>query len=169
MMKMTNKNFCLGFAACVLLLCIAVPAQAGGFGPSLKPAFVQEAIKTAGIYAELSDSESVAGYPCCMYIPNLQGSTVTIFFPKAGLRHGMPFLLEIDGMTAFVRCSDGGAFDFVGGDMRIVNAGVFDLIGCILNNILDSVADLIEAIASLNILGIIKAAFQLVFGILTCV
>ncbi len=81
----------------------------------------------------------------------------------------MPFLLEIDGMTACVRCSDGGEFEFVGGDMRIVNAGVFDLVGCILNNILDSVVDLIEAIASLNIAGIIEAAFQLVFGILTCV
>lgn len=166
---MTKKNFCIGFAACMLLLCVAVQAQAGTYGPSLKPAFVQQAIKTAGIYAELTDTESVAGYPCSMYIPNLQGSTVTIFFPKAGLRHGMPFLLEIDGMAAFVRCSDGGEFQFVGGDRRIVNAGVFDLVGCILNNILDSVADLIEAIASLNIVGIIEAAFQLVFGILTCV
>jgi hypothetical protein len=165
---MTKNNFCIGFAACVLLLCVAVPAQAGICVPSLKPAFVQQAIKTAGIYAELSDSESVPGYPCGIYIPNLQGSTVLIFFSAAGLRQGMPFVLEIDGMTACVKCSGGGALEFVGGDRRIVNAGVFDLVGCILNTLLESVVDLIEAIASLNIAGIIEAAFQLVFGIITC-
>ncbi|MBN2107376.1 MAG: hypothetical protein JW832_08105 [Deltaproteobacteria bacterium] len=165
---MTRKNFFIGLAACALLLCAAVPPQAGAFEPSVQPAFLQQAMKAAGIYAEIIDSDSLAGYPCCISIPDLKGSAVTIFFPKAGLRHGTLFLLDIDGMAACVRCSAGGEFEFVDGDMRIVNAGVFDLIGCILNTILDSVVALIEAIASLNILGILEAAFQLVFGILTC-
>jgi hypothetical protein len=167
-MKMLKRNFCIVLTASLLLLCVTSPTQARTFEPSLNPAFVQQTLKTAGIYSEIIDSDPVAGYPYSVYIPNLKGSTVTISFPKAGLRSGIPFLLEIDGMTATVRCSDDGKLEFLGGDKRIVNSGVFDIIGCILNNILESVVDLIESIAKLNIAGILEAVFGLVSGIITC-
>ena len=84
------------------------------------------------------------------------------------MRHGTPFLLEIDGVMANVKCSVDGKLEFLDGDQRIVTAGVFDITGCILNNILESLVNLIESIASLNIPGIIEAAFGLITGIITC-
>ena len=165
---MTKKNLCIGFTACVLLLCLTAPTQARIFEPSVKPAFFQSALKAAGIFSETIVSDLDTGYSSAVYVPDFKGSEVTIGFPSTGLSRGTPFLLEIDGMTATVRCSDDGKLEFLGGDKRIVNSGVFDIIGCILNNILESVVNLIESIATLNIAGILEAVFGLVSGIITC-
>jgi len=165
---MLRKYFYYVSTLTVLLLCMTSPTQAGPFEPSLNPVFVHSILKTAGIYSVIIDSDPIAGYPRSIYIPNLRGSSVRISFPESGLRRRMPFLLEIDGAMAHVRCSDGGTLEFLGGDKQIVNTGVFDIIGCILNNILESVVDLIESIVTLNIPGILEAAFALVTGIITC-
>ncbi|MCX5900085.1 MAG: hypothetical protein NTX06_05005 [Proteobacteria bacterium] len=113
-------------------------------------------------------SDPDTGYSSAVYVRDFKGSEVTIGFPSTGLSRGTPFLIVIDGMTATVRCSDDGKLEFSGGDKRIVNSGVFDIIGCIINNILESVVDLIESIAKLNIAGILEAVFRLVSGIITC-
>ena len=165
---MRKKILFIGYAACVLLLSMTAPAQARTFEPSLKPPLFQSSLKAAGIFSERIASDPDTGYTAGIYMPNFKGSAVTIGFPSTGLRRGAPFLLEIDGMTATVRCSDDGKLEFLGGDKRIVNSGVFDIIGCILNNILESVVNLIESIATLNIAGILEAVFGLVSGIITC-
>ncbi len=165
---MTNKNFSVLFAACILLLSVTAPAQASTGEPSVKPALFQSALKAAGIFSQRIVSDPGTGYPSAVYIRDFKGSEVTIGFPSTGLRRGTPFLLEIDGMTAIVTCADDGNLALVAGDERIVQSGVFDIIGCILSNALESVRDLIEAIGSLNVVGIIQAVAKLVFGILDC-
>lgn len=165
---MTRKFFCIIFTVCVLLLCPTAPTQARTFEPSVKPALIQITLKAAGIFSERIVSDPATG--CCnaVYMRDFKGSEVTIGFPSTGLRRGTPFLLEIDGMTAIVKCADDGRLAIVAGDDRIVHSGVFDIIGCILSNALESVVDLIEAIASLDVAGIIQAVAKLVFGVLDC-
>jgi hypothetical protein len=147
---------------------MSAPTQAGRFEPSVKPVIFQSALKAAGIFSERIVSDPGTGYPCAVYMRDYKGSEVTIGFPSAGLRRGAPFLLAIDGMTAIVRCADDGKLAIISGDERIVQSGVFDIIGCILSNTLESLGDLIEAIANVNIGGILQAVAKLVFGILDC-
>lgn len=165
---MKKNFFYAGFAACLLLLCGSVPTQAGPCEPALQTAFFQSALKAAGVASERIASDSVNGYSGFVYMPDFKGSEVTIGFPSAGLRRGTPFLLAIDGMAALVQYSADGKLAIVGGDRRIAGSGVFDIIECILSNALESVGDLIESIAHLDVAGIIKAVAQLVFGILDC-
>ena len=165
---MRKKILFIGYAACVLLLSMTAPAQARTFEPSLKPPLFQSSLKAAGIFSERIASDPDTGYTAGIYMPNFKGSAVTIGFPSTGLRRGAPFLLEIDGMTATVQYDGDGKLKIIDGDRRVADSSVFGIIECILSNALESVGDLIDSIAKLDILGIVQAVVKLVFGILDC-
>jgi hypothetical protein len=165
---MSMKKFSIVGTVCLLLICAAAPAQAQTWEPSLKPALFQSSLKAAGIFSERIASDPDTGYTAGIYMPNFKGSAVTIGFPAAGLRRGAPFLLEIDGMTATVQYDGDGTLKIIDGDQRVADSSVFGIIECILSNALESVGDLIDSIAHLNIPGIIQAVVKLVFGILDC-
>ena len=165
---MSMKKISIVVTACFLFLYMAAPAQAQTFDPSLKPALFQSSLKAAGIFSKRIVYDSDAGYTAGIYMPYFKGSAVTIGFPAAGLRLGAPFLLEIDGMAATVQFDADGKLKIIDGDQRVADSGVFGIIECILSNALESVGDLIDSIANLNIPGIVKAVVKLVFGILDC-
>jgi hypothetical protein len=157
------------FAACFSILAVTASAHAGIFDPCAKAGLLQFPLRAAGIHSEIIPSDPDTGYATSLYISDFRGSTVTIGIPSAGLRRGSPFLLEIDGQMATVICTRDGSLAVVDGDERIVTSGVFDIIGCILTEVVGSVVDLIEAIAGLNIIGIVEAAFRLILAVFECV
>lgn len=166
---MPTKNFYIAGTACLLLLFAAVPTQARTFEPSLTPAFFQSALKAAGVFSEKIVSDPDTGYPHCVYIPDLRGATVTIGFPSTGLRRETLFLLEIDGMLATVICTDDGKLTILDGDKRMAATGIFGTLECLFNEVLTMLADLFEAIFSLNIVGILESIFGGIFGVIICI
>lgn len=166
---MTGKIFCIAFSACVLLLCRPVPIQAGSFEPVVQPALFQSALKAAGVFSERIVADSQTGDICSVYIPDLKGSTVTIGFPSSGLKPGKPFFLEIDGMQATVTCTGDGKMSLIDGDERIIATGIFGTLECLFNTVLTMLADVFDAILTLDILGFLEAIVSGILGVIICI
>jgi hypothetical protein len=166
---MMRKTF---FAATIFLLvpfctpsgCFAEHAQ-----PALKAPFFQSIIKAAGIHSVIISSDTDTGYPSSVYLPYLKGSSVTIGLPPDGLRRGAPFLLEIDGMLATVICTDDGKLKILDGDRRMAATGIFSTLECLFSAVLTMLANLFDAILSLDILGILESIVGGILSIINCI
>ena len=166
---MMRKTFFAAFIFLLIPFCNPTGCFAEHAQPAVNPSFFQCMIKAAGIHSEIISSDPDTGYSSSVYIPYLRGSSVTIFFPTAGLRRGAPFLLEIDGMLATVICTDDGKLTIWDGDRRMAAAGIFSTLECIFSAVLTALADLFDAILSLDILGILEAIVGGILSIINCI
>jgi len=172
---MGTKNFfmkLIRFAVslwCMLSLFCAAHACAGYSSPAMQPSVFHGMIKAAGTYCEIIASDPDTGYPFSVYIPDLKGSTVTIGLPAAGLGAGKQFLLEIDGIQATVTCTRDGKLSLVEGDERIIATGIFGTLECIFTAVLTMLADVFDAILSLDILGVLEAIVSGILGVIICI
>ena len=154
---------------CLFSFFCAAGAFAGHSSPALHPSFFQSMIQATGTYSEIIASDPATGYPSCVYIPDLQGSSVTIGFPASGLLPGEPFMLEIDGMQATVACTGDGRLSLVEGDERVIAAGIFGTLECLFNTVLTMLAEMFDSILSLDILGFLESIVSGILGVIICI
>jgi hypothetical protein len=126
-------------------------------------------LQATGTNAEIIASDPATGYPSCVYIPDLKGSSVTIGFPASGVLPGKSFMLEIDGMQATVACAGDGRLRLVAGDERVRAAGIFGTLECLFNTILTMLAEVFDSILSLDILGFLESIVSGILGVIICI
>jgi hypothetical protein len=165
---MRRKTF-LFLVFLILSFCCAASAFAAHLSPAVQPAVFQRMIQAAGTYCEIIESDPDTEYPFSIYIPDLKGSTVTIGFPSTGLRPGMPFLLEIDGLQATVTCARDGKLSLVNGDERIVATGIFSTLECLFDTVLSMLANVFDSILSFDILGVLESIVSGILGVINCI
>lgn len=164
---MKQKSTAIVILFFIFACCNLQPAHAAATA-SIKPQLFKTSLKSAGIASELIRSADT-DFPLSLYIPSLGDSSVSIGFPAGGLLQGKPFLLEIDGVTALVTYTTDRKLQVIDGDSRIETISAFGLVGCIIGSVFDMVGNILENVATLNILGIVASVFNGVISILSCI
>jgi hypothetical protein len=151
----------------VLLLCFSLSAHAAPGVKGVRPMLFKKLLSAAGVEAEVTVLDRGDGFGKAIRVEGAQGATVTIGFPKAGIRRGRPFLLSVDGAEALVEVSEGGVLSVIDGRDDLIPAGILAFVECIV----DAAVAMAEEIDScdIDIFCILEAVFDGVAGIVTCV
>jgi len=152
----------------IFLVCSVQPVRAEQAEAAISPALFQRMMRIVGFNVETYHGPD-KDYPYMVSVQGPKNISFTLGFPSGGIKRHVPFYLENDTTAAIVELTDAGTLAVLDGDARVVATGILSAIACILTTILNMVVDILEAVFTLNILGILAAVLDGVVSLLYCI
>lgn len=162
------RNLVPAVLCAMLLVGSAEPVCGAQPEAAISPALFQRMMRIVGFNVATYPGPD-EDYPYMVSVQGLRDVSFTLGFPEGGIKPYTPFYLENDDAAALVELTDEGTIAVLEGDSRVVSTGILSAIACILTTILNMVADILEAVFTLNILGILEAVLDGVVSLLYCI
>jgi hypothetical protein len=151
----------------MICTCSAQTACAAQSEPGISAALFQRVLQLVGLSVTIQPGPN-DDFPVLVTVQGIGKNAVSLGFPAGGLTKNSPFYLASDDAAALVQVGSDGALTVIDGDERITASGILGFIACLLTTIAYMIVDILTAVLSLNIVGILTAVFGGLVSILNC-